>query len=788
MTICTFCGRRIERSAVRGGEGSGFCSQGCLDAAELDATLSDIEPTSDTHTSDTHTSDSCSEETETAYFSVNGMHTRACESSLERFATDIDGVRDASASYTAEMVRVTYDPARVDHERIEDGLSTWGYRASEPSPEETPADRNAFSFDHFRMMFAACVIAPVYLLYLAFFYPVYLGVFPYSFLDSHIIVIGVYGPIALLTTIIVFGVGFPVLRSAYISLRERRLTVDVLVSLSALVAYGYSMTSLAFLDRRFLFFDVATTIILIATIGNHARATYKRRAVNGLTEYLSNAETVANRLTGDGVTESVSPENCDPGDRLLVRPGEQIPLDGTVTDGWAAINEALITGEARPQRKVPSDDVIGGSVAVDGSFELRVGERATSTLARLRDLVWDVQADRTSAERLTNRIISVYTPLICGLAVATFAGWLLIGATAESAFLTALTVLVVACPVSLGLVTPLALGRGLSVATDREIPILDQTVLERVTDADVVAFDKTGTLTTGEMQVTGVDAIGETDEILQRAAAVESRSSHPIAAAIRERATTPIESATDFERYRYGIAATVDGSPTAVGNPTLFDELGWDRPASVRSAISEIRERGELPTVVGWDGEATGVIALADTPRERWEEIVETLAADERRVVVITGDDPRVAQQFQHHPAVEEVFADVPPEAKEAIVRQLRDEGTVAMVGDGTNDAPALAQADLGVAMVSGSDVTATVADALVTADDLSPLVDLVAIARRTRRRLFENLALALIVPVVGLPVAVAGYVTPIVAALLMGTATVLVLGNSYRSISGVSL
>lgn len=480
----------------------------------------------------------------------------------------------------------------------------------------------------------------------------------------------------------------------------------------------------------------------------------------------------------------MSPEDCNAGDRLLVRPGEHIPLDGTVIDGWGAVNEALITGEARPQRKTPGDDVIGGSVVVDGAFELRVGERATSTLDQLRDLVWDVQADRTSAERLTNRVTSVYTPLVCGLALATFAGWLFVGATADSALQTALTVLVVACPVSLGLVTPLALGRGLSAAADREIPILDQTVLERVTNADVVAFDKTGTLTTGEMRVTGVDAIGEDEEALQRAAAVESRSSHPIAGAIRARAATPTGTVTDFERYRYGIVATVDGSATAVGNPALFDELGWNRPASVQTAIARIRNRGEVPTVVGWNGEATGVVALADTPRDRWRDVVETLTADERRVVVITGDDPLVAQQFEHHPAIDEVFADVPPEAKEAIVRRLRDEGRVAMVGDGTNDAPALAQADLGVAMVSGSDVTATVADALVTADDLSPLVDLFVIARETRRRLFENLAVALLVPLVGLPVAVAGYVTPVVAAALMGAATVLVLGNSYRSMT----
>ena len=740
------------------------------------------------HVQNTSSPDSLHETTETAYFSMNGMHTRACEAYLERLVTAIDGVYEGSASYTAETVRVNYDPDRTDRETIEDGLSQWGYRASDPSPEETPADRNEFDFDHIRMIFSIIVIAPVYILYITFFYPVYLGFFPDSFLNNHVVITGLYGPIALFTTIIVFGVGFPIFRSAYIGLRERRLTANVLVALSAFVAYSYSMVSLAFLSRQFLFFDVATTIIVVATIGNNIRAKYKRHAVRGLTGHLGDSEATAHRLTDDGETETVSPGDCTAGDHLLVKPGEHIPLDGMVIDGRGAVNEALITGEARPQRKAPGDDVVGGSVAVDGAFEIRVGEHATSTLDRVRDLVWRLQTDQASAERLMNRVTAVYTPLVCGIAIVTFAAWFVAGATLDSAFLTALTVLVVACPVSLGLVTPLTLGRGLSAAADRGIPVLDQTVLERVTDADIIAFDKTGTLTTGEMRVTSVDATKEPDdELLRRAAAVESRSSHPIAAAISAQAPTLTDEVTDFERYHYGVVATVKETKTAVGNPSLFDELDWECPESVRTAVSQIRDRGELPTVVGWNGKVTGVIALADTPREQWTDVVEALAAEDRGVAVITGDDPKVAQQFEDHPAVETVFADVSPEAKKEIIRQLQNEGTVAMVGDGTNDAPALASADLGVAMVSGTDFTVTVADALVTSGDLTPLTDLFGIARGTRRRLIENLGLALVVPLVGLPLAVAGYVTPVVAAGLMGVAAFLVLGNSYRSLTHLS-
>ncbi|QLC35670.1 cation-translocating P-type ATPase (plasmid) [Halarchaeum sp. CBA1220] len=724
--------------------------------------------------------------TETAYFSISGMHTQACESYLERRATRLDGVSDATASYTAEMIRVTYDPARVERDVIEEALSAWGYRASDPTPKETPTERNDFDFDHLRTIFSVIAVSPVYIIYAAFFYPVYLGLISTDALDNHAIVTGLYGPVAMFTTITVLGVGFPILRSAAISLRERRLTLDVLIALTALSAYAYSIVSLLFLDRLYLFFDVATSIVVLATIANHARARYKRRAVQDLTDIVDDTETTARRLHDDGTTGSVTVEECVGGDQLLVRPGERIPLDGTVVEGHGTVNEALITGEARPQRKVPGDDVVGGSVVADGAFEIAVTGGATSTLDRLRGLVWDLQTEGDSADRLTDRVAAVYTPLVVVLAVLTLGAWTGVGATTETVVRTALIVLVVACPVALTLVTPLAIGRGLATAAARDVPVLDQTILERVTNVDVVAFDKTGTLTTGKMRVATIYAPdADAEAVRRRASAVESRSSHPIATAIREHASSDSPSVERFERHRYGVTATVDGDPTAVGNPRLFDALDWETPAHVQDAIESVRAQGAIPTVVGWDDVARGVVAIEDEPRPDWEATVSAFAEAGRHVVVITGDDSAAAHRFADHPAIDAVHADVAPETKEGLVRRLREEyGTVAMVGDGTNDAPALAAADLGVAMVSGSDFTATVADALVTADDLSPVRSLFAIARGTRRRLRENLLLALAVPAIGLPLAVIGYVTPLVATGLTAVGIALVLANSRRALT----
>jgi Cu2+-exporting ATPase len=724
--------------------------------------------------------------TETAYFSINGMHTRACESYLERRVRHLDGVHNAAASYTTEMIRVTYDPERVEQDTIEAELSARGYLASDPTPEETPAERNDFDFDHVRTIFSVIAVSPVYITYATFFYPVYLGVIPTESLNNHAVVTGLYGPVAMFSTITVLAVGFPILRSAAISLRERRLTLDILIALTALSAYIYSLISLLFLDRLYLFFDIATSIIVLATIANHARAHYKRRALRDLTDIVDNTETTVRRLGEDGATETVPVEECDGGDRLLVRPGERIPLDGTIVEGHGTVNEALITGEARPKQKIPGDSVVGGSVLADGALEIAVGDDAKSTLDRLRSFVWDIQTGGTTVDQLTDRVAAAYTPLVIVLAVLTLGAWTALGATSEAVARIALTVLIVACPVALTLVTPLAIGRGLATAAARRVPVLDRTVLERVTDADVVAFDKTGTLTTGEMYVASVrtDASETEEAVLRRASAVESRSSHPIAAAIRNYASSEFPDNDEFERHRYGVTATVAGERSAVGNPRLFDTLGWETPEAVEDAIESVREQGAIPTVVGWDGVARGIFAIEDEPRPDWKTTVSAFADAGRRVVVITGDDSAAARRFENHPGIDTVYADVAPEEKEELVQRLREDGAVAMIGDGTNDAPALAAADLGIAMISGSDFTATVADALITGDDLSPVRSLFAVASATQQRLRENLALALAMPAIGLPLAVFGYVTPLVATTLTAVGIALVLANSHRTLT----
>ena len=318
-------------------------------------------------------------------------------------------------------------------------------------------------------------------------------------------------------------------------------------------------------------------------------------------------------------------------------------------------------------------------------------------------------------------------------------------------------------------------------ALDRGIAVLDETVFERATDPDVVAFDKTGTLTTGEMSV--VDVVGaDRAAILERAAAVEGRSNHPIGGAILKAAPEPSADVSGFERNPRSVAATVDGDETMVGHPDAFARAGWTVPDELADAVDAARADGAHPTLVGWDGAAAGVVVLRDTPRPGWDEAIGAFD-DGTDVVVITGDDERAARRFEDHPDVDEVFAEVRPEAKRELIRRLRADGTVTMVGDGTNDAAALASADLGIAMSHGTELTIDAADAVVTDDDLSTVPAFFGIADRVRRRIRENLLWAVGYNLVAIPLAVAGLINPLIAAVLMGVSSLIVVTNSRRSL-----
>jgi Cu2+-exporting ATPase len=882
-----------------------FCCRGCLEVARsLDDGFgaAEVDPAAELREGtpgaggDRDDADGAAADGETAFLRVDGMHCATCEAFIESRAVEREGVTTARASYATDTCRLTYDPDVVEQDDLPAAVAGLGYDAAfvdddDPRDDEEPIGRLLVG-GFFGMM--------VMLWYVLFFYPAYLGWDSLLLFD----VTGTAGlflrlNVWVMTSVVLGYTGYPLLRGAYVSLRAGHPNMDLLVALAAGTAYVYSVLA-TLAGGVEIYFDITVAVVLVVSVGGYYEDRVKRRAADHLTALTRGRVSEARRRTADG-TETVPVERLEPGDELVVRPGERVPVDGFVAEGTAAVDEALVTGESVPVRREPGDEVVGGGVVADGALVVAVGEDADSTLDRLLHRLWEIQSTRPGAQRLADRLATVFVPLVVVLATAVTAYRLLTGEAVADALLTGLAVLVVSCPCALGLATPLAVASGVREALARGVVIADESVFERATETDVVALDKTGTLTTGRMEL--VDWVGDAavdggslrgenesgraadgarggvegdrprtayggtdpdrddrpirnDEVLARAAAVEQFSDHPLAEAVVRAADAPGTGCDvrEFERHPgRGVSATVavadeagdggrsgdgpgtageeeagdgdDGRPrtgstaggteTVVGRRSLFDERDWPVPAAFVDRYESARAAGRIAALVGWDGRARGVVVAGDHPRPGWEHVVERLAGREggggndgtdrhdavdldgsgagdgdgggdadgsrRQVVVLTGDDGGAADRFRAHPAIDEVFAGVPPEAKVETVERLRERGTVAMVGDGSNDAPALAAADLGIAMAEGTELAADAADAVVTGE-LASVPAVFEVTAAAKRRVRQNLGWAFVYNAIAVPLALVGAINPLFAAGAMAASSLLVVANSARS------
>ncbi|WP_144925850.1 heavy metal translocating P-type ATPase [Halorubrum salsamenti] len=754
---------------------------------------------------------------ETAFLHVDGMHCATCESFLEMTAGEQPGVAAAEASYATDTIRVDYDPEAVGADELPERLSVAGYSASHRADPDAESDDAVVRFliggGFFGMM--------AMLWYVVFLYPTYFGYEPFLDLGG---VSGQYlfTQIWVFASVVLFYTGYPILRGAYVSLRARQPNMDLLVSLAAVSSYAYSTLAM-FLGQTDLYFDVTIAVVLVVTAGNHYESLIKRRATGSLSELT----TATDREVRTEAGERVAADAVEPGDRLLVRPGDRVPFDGTVVEGSAAVDEALVTGESLPATKREGDAVRGGTVVTDAPVVVEVGEDAESTLDTLVRMLWEIQSSRSGVQRLVDRLATVFVPLVVAVAVLAAGATLAFGAAPTEAALVGLTVLIVSCPCALGLATPLAVAAGIRDAARRGIVIVSDAVFEEAADVDAVVLDKTGTLTDGEMRLLDTATDGtDRETVRRRAAALERASVHPIAEAIvagvaghaakpdetppRPAAATdggtatddgtrsddgtttdadtaapaePSLAAADVTVTDRGVSGRIDGDEVVVGHRSLFECDAWAVPEPLDAAGADAREAGRVPVYVGWDGTVRGVLVVGDEVRDGWEAVVEDLAAGGRRVVVLTGDSPAAARQFEEHPAIDETFAEVPPEAKAETVRRLTLTERVAMVGDGSNDAPALAAADIGVSVASGTDLAADAADAVLLEDRLSAVPELFAVTRGTNRRLKQNLGWAFVYNAVAIPMAVSGALNPLFAAAAMATSSLLVVSNSARAV-----
>ena len=727
---CELCDLPVRETRVED-DGDVFCCRGCK---EVYRTLGDVDLEEVSEQED----DGPPEDCETAFLHVGGMHCTACEVFVEGSASEHEGVEGASASYATETVRVDYDEDLVSEDELPELVTGAGYEASHKYDEE--ARREERNENIGRLVVGGFFGMMVMVWYVFFLYPTYFGYEPLFSISSWAGYF-LFGYIVVMSSVVLFYTGAPILRGAYVSLRARQPNMDLLVALAAVSAYVYSTVALG-LGRTDLYYDVSVAVVLVVTVGGYYERRMKRRALGSLSD-LTEVRVEEARLE-DGTNVSV--DEVVRGDRLLVRSGERVPVDGTVVEGTAAVDDSVVTGEAEPTTVREGDYVVGGSVVKDDAVVVEAaGEEGA--LDRLTSLLWDLQSAEGGVQRLADRLATVFVPLIIAFAVLVFGYRLGTGAGFEASVLAALTVLIVSCPCALGLATPLAVASGVREAVERRIVISDDTVFERVRDVDTVVFDKTGTLTTGSLEV-----VGATDDgVLGRAAAVERLSSHPVAeAVVRAYEGTGAEDtaadggvtveAAGFKEHAKGVEGVVDGERVLVGDTALFEDEGW-KLDGIRGAVEMAKRRGRA-VVVGWSGEAHGVLTVAEKPRQGWRDVLEKVARD-KRVVVLTGDEGEAARRYEQTDAVDTVFDGVPPEAKAETVRRLREEGDTAMVGDGTNDAPALAEANLGVAMGGGTALASDAADVTILDDDLSKLETVVEISNAARARTRQNICWA---------------------------------------------
>ncbi|WP_436900736.1 heavy metal translocating P-type ATPase [Halovenus halobia] len=791
---CRLCQEPLGATATADGH---YCSPGCQ---QVDRTL-DGEPSA----AESQPAETLDDGLEEVYLHIDGMHCSTCESFLERRATNQDGVVGAAASYVTETIRIEYAPEEVSIEELETALTTVGYSVVPREELVTVADVHDRRWDDRQLddmlgyRYAAGILFGITMMlpYIAVVYPVHLmdllGTGDLAFFSGGagpgdaLIILPLF---VILTSVVLFFTGLPLLRGAYVSIVMRQPNLDLLAALTITSAYVYG--TIAFLSSNLnIFYDLTILIAGVVVAMIFYESLTKQRAVDLLTELTVSQVTDAHRYGADGTTEEVDVEALEPNDRVLVKEGERVPVDGTLESGSCTVDEAVVTGESLPVRKEQGEKLIGGSIVTDDSATIRVGDPPTSSLDALTTSVWDLQSSTHGIQRWSDRLSERVIPVVLVVALAVSAVTLALGGGVITTVLAGLAVLFVVNPWGIALSTPLSVARSIEAAISHGIIVFDETVFERLRETDTIVFDKTGTLTTGEMNLLGAEVPADA---LSKAAELEQHAAHPagkaIASAVEfgaqarpDGGATPTPDTTgrvtDVQSHDTGIEGTVGGDRMLVGNLALFAQEDWAVSKEIEREARTHRKRGDMPVVVGRDGKAEGVVVLGDNPREEWEQILDSLAARDIQTVVLTGDDEAAASLFADHDAVTHVFAGVSPAGKTATIRRLQQTGHVTMVGDGTNDGPALAAADLGISLGSGTALASEAADITVLDDDLSSVEKAFELAAGARKRLRTNTGLALMFNVIMIPLAVAGFLNPL---FVMGAAVLTICAVSLNA------
>jgi len=734
-------------------------------------------------------------------FDVEGMTCASCVNRITRFLRQVDGVEDANVNLATESATVRFDPAATDIVRLAGAVEAAGYvarvdriDADDEGTAPSFAERNLADTRR-RLIVAAALTVPLLL-----------GLAQMTFAPALPSLLANGWFQLVLATPVQLYAGWPFYRGAIKALRHGSADMNTLVAVGTSAAYGYSVAAIAFPDffraagigtggELPLYFDTASVIITLILLGRFLEARARSHTSDAIRKLIGLAPRTARVLRPAGEVD-IPIELVVRRDVVVVRAGERIPVDGIVRKGHSAVDESMITGESMPVVKRPGDDVTGGTLNGSGSFTFeatRVG--ADTVLAQIVRLVRDAQGSRAPIQRLADAVTGVFVPLVLGLAALTFVAWLLFGPAPafNLALVNAIAVLIIACPCALGLATPTSIMVGTGKGAESGVLFRNAEALERLHKVRVVVVDKTGTLTEGRPRVTdivrGPGAPSE-ERLLVLVGAAERGSEHPLGEAIvrhvREDRGLDIPDATSFEAVAgQGVRAVVDGHTVALGRQAF---LGLDEP-SLASSAERLAAEGKTPVFVAVDERPVAVIGIADTLKAGSVAAVAELHRLGMSVVMLTGDNLTTASAIAAQAGIDRVLADARPDAKAALIRSLQAEGQpVAMVGDGVNDAPALASADVGVAIGTGTDIAIESAAVTLMSGDLRGLVVAIALSRSTMRNIKENLFWAFAYNVVLIPVAMGALypfigvlLNPILAAAAMALSSVTVVSNALR-------
>ncbi len=733
----------------------------------------------------------------TQYLTIEGMTCASCVLRVEKALKKVEGVAEAAVNLASEKARIEFDPSRVTLAQLQKTVADSGYTLVVPDQATTvfgevadalPARQEAFTQLRNELIVSAALTLPIMVLSMLGMTDWYMRESPFSMDATNKILF-------LLTAPVMFYSGRRFFRGFWTTARHLTADMNTLVAVGTGAAFLYSTIAVLFPEVLGLagrvpevYFDTTATIITLILLGKMLEASAKRRASDAIRKLLGLQPKTA-RVLGNGTESDVSIETVLVGDTLLVRPGERIPVDGMITKGMTVLDESMVTGESLPVAKKAGEAVVGGTINLNGSIEFRATAVGQGTvLARIVRLVEEAQGSKAPIQNLADKVASVFVPVVIGVAIVTFILWYAVGGLPFAhAMVNFIAVLIIACPCALGLATPTAIMVGTGTGARLGVLIRNVDSLERTQLIRTVVFDKTGTITRGKPEVTDVVSLNgyALTDVLASAVSLERKSEHPLGDAIVRHAQSEGIQPVDADAFQsltgLGVAGVVRGVPVIAGSIQLMKEyaIGVD---TVQSDVTRFAAEGKTSVIIAIDGKAAGVIAIADTIKPTSASAIRALHEMGIETVMLTGDNEQTAQAIAAQAGVDRVIAGVLPYEKAGHIKALQTEGkVVAMVGDGINDAPALAQADIGIAMGTGTDIAMETAGMTLINGELTGVVRAIRLSSRTLTTIKQNLFWAFVYNVIGIPLAALGMLNPMIAAAAMAFSSVSVVSNSLR-------